>query len=247
MGQLSTPNTFVAGTAAKASEVNANFQAVESVVNGNIDTTNLKDVSVTTGKLADSAVTTAKIADDAVTSAKIPEDAVTSAQIADGAVTGSQIGALEVTTAHLADDAVTLAKMADSSVDTAQLVDGAVTSDKIGSDVHPVLGGNTVYSVYVSTGQHDGTQWNVSASSLPDNWTVEQTDEGAFTVTHNLDLERLGIQVVDSYFRHTNGSEDDYTVDVTEVTRDGFSVFVGTGYSTGGVVLILVIVPPFQT
>lgn len=131
MGQLSTPNTFVAGTAAKASEVNANFEAVESVVNGNIDTTNLKDVSVTTGKLADSAVTTAKIADDAVTSAKIADNAVTAAKLASDAVTGS-IGDEDITTDMLTDGAVTTVKLADDAVTASKLGDGAVTSSKLG-------------------------------------------------------------------------------------------------------------------
>jgi len=39
---ITYPNTFVAGTAAQAAQVNANFNAISTVVNGNIDTNNLK-------------------------------------------------------------------------------------------------------------------------------------------------------------------------------------------------------------
>jgi microcystin-dependent protein len=74
MSTLTIPNTFVDGGTVLASEHNANNNAIATVVNGNIDATNLADSAVTTAKIASSAVTTAKIADSNVTKAKI-EDA----------------------------------------------------------------------------------------------------------------------------------------------------------------------------
>jgi len=41
MGNITIPNSFTAGTTANASHVNSNFSAITSVVNGNLDATNL--------------------------------------------------------------------------------------------------------------------------------------------------------------------------------------------------------------
>jgi hypothetical protein len=62
---------FAAGTTIVADQIDQEFNTIQGVLNGNIDTDNLKDVSVTEEKIASNAVTTAKIADDNVTAAKI--------------------------------------------------------------------------------------------------------------------------------------------------------------------------------
>jgi hypothetical protein len=71
MATLSIPNTFVNGTAAIAAEVNSNFTAVKTFVEGLSTGSNLDTGSVTTAKIADLAVTTGKIAGNAVTFAKL--------------------------------------------------------------------------------------------------------------------------------------------------------------------------------
>lgn len=52
MATLSIPNTFVNGTPAVATEVNANFNAVKTFVEALAAGTNLDDSSITYSKLA---------------------------------------------------------------------------------------------------------------------------------------------------------------------------------------------------
>lgn len=93
MAILTIPNTFVNGTTAVASEVNANFTAVKTFAEGLSSGANLDENAVTSSKLAANAVTTAKILDGSVTFAKL--DAGVSAQLAagdsDAVVIGSQV------------------------------------------------------------------------------------------------------------------------------------------------------------
>ena len=64
---LTIPNTFVANTTANASEVNANFNAVATLLNSTgLDSTNIQTGGVATANLADASVTTAKLASTAV-------------------------------------------------------------------------------------------------------------------------------------------------------------------------------------
>lgn len=68
---ISIPHSFVSGAIAEASEVNANFTAVQLYVDGISDGTNIDSSAITASKLATNAVTTTKIADGAVTYAKL--------------------------------------------------------------------------------------------------------------------------------------------------------------------------------
>lgn len=72
---ITIPHSFVNGTIAEASEVNANFDAIENYVNGLSDGTNIDSSAIIAAKLASNAVTTTKIADGSVTYAKL--DSVT--------------------------------------------------------------------------------------------------------------------------------------------------------------------------
>lgn len=110
MATVFIPNVFVAGTPAVATEVNQNFTAITTQVNGNLDATNLADGAVTTNKIVDLAVTTGKIANLGVTEGKIAAAAVTNAKLASG------IDAAKITTgtlpiARIANNAVTNAKL----------------------------------------------------------------------------------------------------------------------------------------
>lgn len=93
---ISTPTQFVAGQKIVAASMNVNFNAVNTVVNGNIDSTNIANGGVITADLADQLITTAKLVDSSssstgVTTAKIADQAVTSAKLADSAVTSGKI------------------------------------------------------------------------------------------------------------------------------------------------------------
>lgn len=72
---ITIPHSFVSGAIAEASEMNANFDAVELFVNDLQSGTGIDSSAITAAKLATNAVTTTKIADGNVTYAKL--DAVT--------------------------------------------------------------------------------------------------------------------------------------------------------------------------
>ena len=59
---ISIPHTFVAGTIASATTVNANFNEVANYVDGLSDGTNIDSSAITSAKIADGAVTQAKLA-----------------------------------------------------------------------------------------------------------------------------------------------------------------------------------------
>jgi len=63
MATLSIPNTFINGTVAVATEVNANFTAVKTFVEGISDGSNIDDGSITYSKL-DSTVTSLLLSSD---------------------------------------------------------------------------------------------------------------------------------------------------------------------------------------
>jgi microcystin-dependent protein len=72
MPTLTIPNSFSDGGTISASEHNANFNAVATLLNSTkLDVDNLQDSAVSAAKLASNAVTTAKILDSNVTKAKI--------------------------------------------------------------------------------------------------------------------------------------------------------------------------------
>lgn len=60
MAQVTKPYTFQNQTTADAGQVNQNFDTLYTLVNGNIDNTNIKANSITTSNLANEAVTPAK-------------------------------------------------------------------------------------------------------------------------------------------------------------------------------------------
>jgi hypothetical protein len=63
MGTLSFPFTLTAGQPENINQLNSNLAAIQAVINGAIDDTNLADNAVTTAKITDGDVTAAKIED----------------------------------------------------------------------------------------------------------------------------------------------------------------------------------------
>ena len=89
---ITIPHSFVSGAIAEASEMNANFDAVELFVNGLQDGTGLDTSAITAVKIASNAVTTTKIADGSVTYAKLDSASVLPGIVEnDQAILGNQI------------------------------------------------------------------------------------------------------------------------------------------------------------
>jgi hypothetical protein len=89
---ITIPHSFVSGAIAEASEMNANFDAVELFVNGLQDGTGLDTSAITAAKIASNAVTTTKIADGSVTYAKLDSASVLPGIVEnDQSILGNQI------------------------------------------------------------------------------------------------------------------------------------------------------------
>lgn len=87
MPTLTIPNSFTNNTVADATQVNANFNAVATLLNSTkLDGDNLQTGGVPTGAFADLSVTADKLAADAVTTDKIDDEAVTAAKIAEDVI-----------------------------------------------------------------------------------------------------------------------------------------------------------------
>jgi hypothetical protein len=65
------PHSFINGTIAEATEVNANFTSVKLFVDGLADGSNIEASAITTSKINNSAITTDKISNGNVTYAKL--------------------------------------------------------------------------------------------------------------------------------------------------------------------------------
>jgi hypothetical protein len=88
---ITIPHSFTSGAIAEASEMNANFNAVEAYVDGLSDGTNIDSSAITNAKLAANAVTTTKIADGNITFAKLDSVAVSNIAENDQTILASQV------------------------------------------------------------------------------------------------------------------------------------------------------------
>lgn len=109
MATLNGLYSFTPSTAAKASEVNTNFNAVKAFVDAITTGVNIDASAITEAKINNGAVSEVKIANTAVTADKIAAGAVVEAKIADNAVTTSKIaigaGSIKVYASTTARDA----------------------------------------------------------------------------------------------------------------------------------------------
>jgi hypothetical protein len=90
------PHSFINGTIAEASEVNANFTAIKLFVDGLADGSEIESSAIITSKINNSAVTTEKISNLAATTEKINNSAVTTEKINNGNVTYVKLDSADV-------------------------------------------------------------------------------------------------------------------------------------------------------
>lgn len=110
MPALTIPNSFSPSTTAQSSQVNANFNAVATLLNSTkLDADNIQALGITAALIAANAVTGAKLNSNVVDDSTLQ---YTSSQLS--------IKALGVGTAHLAASAVTTAKLNDGAVTQAK-------------------------------------------------------------------------------------------------------------------------------
>ncbi len=103
-----------------------------------IDSSKIRDGSISTNDLKNYSINQSKIADFSITSAKISPNAITTEKIQDASITG----------AKLADNSVTLTKLAANSVNTGIIKDGAITNEKIADQT---ITGNKIKDYSIST------------------------------------------------------------------------------------------------
>jgi hypothetical protein len=111
---VALPWTFTPGTTASATQVNANFAAVEAAVDDNdarIDAlvaTGADITAVTAGTGLSgggtSGAVTLSVGSEAITAAHIATGAVGASEIADGSITGADIASATITAAKIADE-----------------------------------------------------------------------------------------------------------------------------------------------
>lgn len=132
-GDLKVPHSFKSGTKAKAAEVNANFEAVQSEVNDNDQRISAKETQL--HKLGDGCAVGSAIraiaADGSITceTDDVGAGDITSVTAGSGLTGGGTAGDV---TLGIANGAITSAHIANGAVGNSKLADGAVTGDKFG-------------------------------------------------------------------------------------------------------------------
>lgn len=127
MGTISREGTapIESGDDLDASEVEAEFNKVFNVINGNLDNANIaSDADIAGSKLADNGVANAKLTDDTITTAKMAASAVPKAYVS------SATGATEMTSSATMVDVpgITAATMTAGSTDDMLVIDLNVTA-----------------------------------------------------------------------------------------------------------------------
>lgn len=113
-----------------------------------IETSHLKNASVTTDKILMGAVTNTKIAEGAVAAYHIKDNAVPNRTIVDGAVSAEKLAKNSVTEEKILMESVTNTKLAKDSVSTTKIQNGAITTDKMANGA---VGTNQVKDASITT------------------------------------------------------------------------------------------------
>lgn len=219
MATLNIPNTFANATTADATEVNANFNAIKSLVEAKlVDTDGV--VQANTAAIANSAVTTAKIADGAVTAAKISGGAIGTSYLADGAVTSAKIADGTIVAGDIADGAVTSAKILDGTIMNVDInASAAIALSKLATGALPTaitIDTGNITALAVTTAKIADNAVNGAKISGGSNLDIASvTTSGAVIATGNVqtfgnvvlagDLKTT-LNTNDTFFNITNGA-----------------------------------------
>lgn len=111
MSLLTVTENWADGSTLTAAQLSTAMTSIESVVNGNIDSTNIATGGVSTTNLASEAVTEAKLGPSAVTTAKVADGAVTGVKLNSNVVDNSTL-AISSNQLIVKDGGITSAKMA---------------------------------------------------------------------------------------------------------------------------------------
>ena len=104
-GELIIPNTFTTGAVASAAQVNANFDAVKTEVDGKIDAV-----------IGGTGISATEVAGSVTVALAIPNDSITDVLIAPGAVGTSELKNDSVGPPQLGTNSVGLSEMQNNSV-----------------------------------------------------------------------------------------------------------------------------------
>lgn len=194
MPSLTFPYSFSARTLAQSSQVNANFNAISTLLNSTkLDSSNIQTGGIATANYAAGSVDTAAIQDANVTTAKIADANVTTAKIADANVTTAKIANANVTAAKIANNTITATQIANNTITATQIANATITGTQIASSVNlagtPSSASETL--VVAATNYATSTRlvygW-VGAAGSPiggAGFTSSKTATGTFLVTFN--------------------------------------------------------------
>lgn len=194
---------FQNGEILSGPDLEADIANAYGAINGNIDTTNLKDLSVTTAKIANGAITQAKL-DGTLEATSLIDDAVSTVKIQDGAVT----------TAKLADSAVTAVKIADGTITQAKLAAGAVLNYQASFN-HAATTLTTSYATVASSVHITGTVASLVVITVSFNlsWGADTTPNRSLDYT----VEKGGVSLLGS--GNTNSFKPGQSAVTSQITR----------------------------
>jgi hypothetical protein len=188
VGLVTKPHTFTPSTTVLSSEVNANFDAIYNVVNGNIEAANIASGAVGEAELAANAVTNSKVSSSAaIALSKLAALTVSKAAVTDasGVLTTSAVTATEL--GHLA--GVTSAIQTQlTALDTDKLNAADYTAADVLTKVSTVDGTGSGLDSDKVDGCHVFTAvWQPSGTLefATGGLTVVKASTGTYTVTHN--------------------------------------------------------------
>ena len=220
-------NNIADGNVINASDLDGEFDAVQSAFNGSSghthDGTSGEGPLIAAGGIASDAVITVKILDANVTTAKIADSNITVAKMAANSVDSDQYVDGSIDTAHIADAQITVAKMAINSVDSAQYVDGSIDREHLAADIvdGTKIADDSIDSEHYADGSidaaHIASDAVTTAKILNANVTTEKIAADAITAAKIADdvinSEHIAADSIDAEHLAPNSVNTDAIID----------------------------------